>query len=156
MAFIAEESDNLPKTIWEPCAGNDAICSLLEAMGYDVIKTDLNHKTDGMDRIDFLLERKPLSMAIVTNPPFKLARQIILHANDIGVRYMALLLKADFFNCGESADVWDVWAPARIHALTWRPDFRRQRRPTMTCSWFVFDKKSHEIGVTKPMRRLQK
>ena len=154
-SIVAAEANFLPKTIWEPCAGNDAIAGFLEAMGYRVIKTDLNRKTDGIDKIDFLLERKPQALAVVTNPPFTLAREIIVHAKGLGVTYMALLLKSDFFNCGESADVWDIWPPARIHALTWRPDFRRQGRPTMTCSWYVWDSKSPTCSGFTPMRRLK-
>lgn len=139
-ALIDAEKNFLPDVIWEPFCGNGAISRVLRSNGIGVIETDLNEtRLSGEHRIDFLFEYKACESAIVTNPPFKLARQIIYHAKFIGIRYMALLLKADFLNCQRSLKLFNHWRPARIHGLTIRPDFRNQGSPTMNCSWYVWD-----------------
>ncbi len=77
--------------------------------------------------------------AIVTNPPFRLAEHFIRHAFRMGVDYMALLLKATFWHAARRQELFELWKPARIYAMTWRPDFRSLGAPTMDCVWCVWD-----------------
>lgn len=137
--MMLAELGRTPQKLWEPFCGNDAIGKELERCGYEVHRTDLNDRGIGEARTDFLMVWKPPCKAIVSNPPFNLAHQIIEHAKFIKIEYMALLLKSDFFNSQRSHNVFKTWRPARIHALSWRPDFRNQGAPTMNCSWFVWD-----------------
>ncbi len=127
--------------IWEPFCGDGAISKVLIERGHDVIETDLVDRGRNTGRIDFLLERKALGRIIVSNPPFKLAVQIVRHAreNMVGVDYMALLLKADFANSKKASDAFKVWKPARVHALSWRPDFTGEGSPPLNCSWWIWD-----------------
>lgn len=127
-------------SVWEPCAGDGAILRVLWERNIEVVATDLVQRGACESRIDFLMERKPLAPNIITNPPFKLANQFVRHAFDIGIEYMAMLLPASFPNSEKSAKTFDIWKPARIHALGWRPDFTGQGKPTMRCSWFVWQR----------------
>lgn len=141
-AFIQAEGRLLPEVIWEPACGDGAICKVLNTRPKSWLhSTDLVDRGYGLPRVDFLMERKPLCPHIVTNPPFKLAHQFAMHAHDIGIDYMAMLVKADFFNSQRTATLFRVWQPARIYALSWRPDFKGGGNPPMTCSWVVFDGK---------------
>jgi hypothetical protein len=155
-SFERAEWTWLDPLIWEPFSGDDAISGYLASNGYKMIKTDLNRKTDGEDRIDFLMENKPAALCLVSNPPFIYAHQIIKKAHDLGIQKMALLLKGDFFNSIRSGAVFDFWPPARIHALTWRPDFRNQGAPVMTCSWYVWDRKYEGPTIFAPLHKLSK
>ena len=138
VALLKYESA-IPSVIWEPCCGDGAIANVLKRQGRQVICTDLVDRGAGESRIDFLMERQPHAFAVVSNPPFKLARQFILHAQDIGVLYMALLLKSDFFNSEKSRKVFDQWRPARKYALSWRLDFTGEGAGPMNYDWFVWD-----------------
>lgn len=140
-ALIAHEGDRIPRKVWEPFVGKDDIGIPLEKSGREVVKTDLNDRGVGESRVDFLMERKARATAIVSNPPFCLARQIVAHAHwPLKIEYMALLLKPDFFNSGDGMKSFEAWEPSRIRALSWRPDFTGQGRPCMTMSWYVWDR----------------
>jgi hypothetical protein len=136
-ALIKVEQSRWPELIWEPCFGLGDISNELRARGSMVIETDLAQGED------FLRERAIRATAIVTNPPFKYASAFILHAANLGVSYHAWLLKADFLNAQRAIRLIDkVGYPARICAMTDRPDFLGQGAPTMNCSWFVFEGRS--------------
>lgn len=142
LAFYKHEGFNIPKKVWEPCSGIGAISKILLQAGHEVIETDLvdRGRVEVINRVDFLMERPALAKAIVTNPPFKLAEEFIEHAYDIGVEYMALLLKADFLHSAGRYQIFhNLWRPARILGLSWRPDFMEQGSPPMNCSWFIWD-----------------
>jgi hypothetical protein len=66
-------------TVWEPACGDGAISKLLIAHGAGVESTDLYDRGYGQDGIDFLLTPGDVEN-IVTNPPYKLARQFVEHA----------------------------------------------------------------------------
>ena len=139
-ALIKADNPNMAYEIWEPFCGDGKISSELRRFGYGVIETDLVDRGVGKSRIDFLMERKPLSPMIISNPPFKLAPQIVKHAIDVlNVKYMALLLKAEFPNHIYGLDMFrNGYRPARIYALSWRPDFTGGGSPPMMCSWYVW------------------
>lgn len=146
ISFYKHEGFNIPKKVWEPCSGTGAISEILLQAGHEVIETDLVNRgrAEVTDRVDFLMEPVPLAKAIVTNPPFYLAEEFIIRAELIGIEYMALLLKADFLNSSRRYEIFhNVWRPARIFALSWRPDFMGQGSPPMNCSWYVFDGKKN-------------
>ena len=145
-AFYKHEGFNIPLKVWEPCSGTGAISKILIEAGHEVIETDLidRGRSEVTSRVDFLMEPFPLATAIVTNPPFYLAEEFIIRAELIGIEYMALLLKADFLNSSRRYEIFhNIWRPARILALSWRPDFMGQGSPPMNCSWYIFDGKKN-------------
>ena len=132
--------------IWEPACGDGAIARVLEARGYHVFKSDIIER-DGypLHRVqNFLSTGHVIGDCLITNPPFTLAEQFIIHAHNIGVKRMALLLKATYFHAARRSNLFEAWRPAYIYALTWRPDFLNKGAPTMECSWFVWENDPHE------------
>lgn len=95
-ALIGVEPD-MPQCIWEPCAGDGAVVKELQASERTVIAHDLVDWgcSDIETRIDFLMEHKaPEGVGgIVTNPPYKLANEFIIHARHLVPKtYMLLRL----------------------------------------------------------------
>jgi hypothetical protein len=131
------------RKVWEPACGNGAISEVMRTHGLDVVSTDLidRHYRRGDSGIDFLKTRGALAPAIVTNPPYmnNLPEAFVRHARRIGVRYVALLLKADFWNAQTRMKFWDDLPPARCYPLSFRLDFMGRGRPVMNCTWFVWD-----------------
>lgn len=75
------------KTICDPCAGKDAIVNVLEEFYPNgVMKHDIN--TDG---VNFLTDFTPVDY-IITNPPYSLANEFILHAKEVVNYQFAMLL----------------------------------------------------------------
>ena len=140
LGLLHAEEQNIPTDVWEPCCGDGAIARILIRHGRQVTATDLIDRGYGTGGKDFLLAANRAAPAIITNPPFKLAAAIIHKALLLDVRYMALLLKSSFWHAAARAELFDAWQPARIHAMTWRPDFFSLGRPTMECMWCVWDR----------------
>jgi len=89
LGLIDARPDHFMGFIWEPCCGPGAIARVLRGLDdVDVTATDLiDYGWDGQDasRADFLMEHKGpwppnWPYQIVTNPPFKLATEMIAHA----------------------------------------------------------------------------
>ena len=134
------------ETIWEPACGDGAICNVLNEFKYPFIATDIVDRgyVGQEECLDFLATHTPKSKLIITNPPFALADQFIEHAFDIGIEYMALLLKSTFWHAAKRSRLFVKWMPQRMYPLTWRPDFREQGAPTMDCSWMVWNGRAAE------------
>lgn len=79
------------KRIWEPACGSGLMAEALKSSGKEVISTDIATGTD------FLLEKRYGDVdAIVTNPPYALAKEFIEHALDICDYTVAMLLRTDY------------------------------------------------------------
>lgn len=90
------EAEPFDGGIWECACGDGALSRVFEAAGHKVVSTDLVNRGFGQGRIDFLMERTLLAPNVVTNPPFKLAKEFVLHALDIGAVKVAMLLRIHF------------------------------------------------------------
>lgn len=127
-----------PKVVWEPACGDGAIARVLEEAGCEVWGADLVDRGYGDGGADFFKCEMCVAETLITNPPFKLAAEWILHAQRIGVQQMALLLKMTFWNAATRNRVWKAWPPRSIHPLTWRLDFDGRGAPTMDCMWCLW------------------
>ncbi len=130
-----------PKRIWEPACGDGAMAKALGAHGHAVYATDLHDRGYGESGRDFLqvtdLYPKDYKIAIVTNPPFKLAEQFIRKALSLTPR-VAMLLKSQFWHAASRLQLYRDCSPDRIFPLTWRLDFTNGGAPTMDCMWCVW------------------
>jgi hypothetical protein len=85
------------RTIWEPCAGNGKMSRELAAAGYTIAASDIE-PGDGIEHGDFFKETR-WPDAIITNPPFDIARQVVERALEMtapGRGFVAMLLRVDW------------------------------------------------------------
>jgi len=84
-------------TTWECACGDGAISKVLKRKGYDVYSSDLYNYGYGDVNVDFLTA-EPIGNFdnIITNPPYKIATEFVLHAQEIANRKIAMLLKLVF------------------------------------------------------------
>lgn len=113
--------ENGPWIFWEPCCGPGAIVKVLREAGHCVVASDLVDYGDrwkggpGLDpfwRRDVLLERlppfdlDPARTIVVTNPPYKIAGEVVRHLRDVvGVREQWHLLRLPFLEGAGRADL---------------------------------------------------
>lgn len=146
-------AEKLPQYIWEPACGPGAIVSVLRAAGHTVLGSDLvdyGNPTCFHGR-DFLMELKApeRTEAIVTNPPFKLAGEFVVHALDL-VPKVIMLLRLAFIESERRRPILDTGHLARVHVFRNRlPMMHRAGRGTqvaktnssaMAFAWFVWDR----------------
>ena len=128
----------------EPCCGDGAISKILaqrlpeaRVASFDLVYRGYGFQADIFSRV---IQRDDEVDVVITNPPFNIAEKIVRHVmGNWKPKVMALLLKSTFFHAAERAALFEEYPPAHIFALPWRPDFLGKGRPTMECSWFVWD-----------------
>lgn len=119
----------------EPSCGDGAISRVVESFGYDVLSTDLVYRGYGKGGVDYLksTETRPF---VITNPPFKIAREFVEKALKDGAISVWLLLKSTYFHASGRADLFENTPLYRVMPLSWRIDFTGEGSPTMECCWF--------------------
>ena len=74
------EVEKFNKNIWECACGEGHISKVLEEAGYEVHSTDLIDRGYGTGGIDFLKEVREWNGDIITNPPYKYAKEFVEQA----------------------------------------------------------------------------
>lgn len=132
-------------TILEPCCGDGAISKVLESEGYSVVSSDLVARGYGTQQNIFDVQYgHPIT---ITNPPFSIAEEIVRCVlGKLKSDCLCLLLKSTFFHADDRAQyLFNEFRPTRIYALPWRLDFMGLGRPTMECSWFIWDRSNPSL-----------
>jgi hypothetical protein len=92
LALLVPHLPEINGSVWEPACGGGKMVAALRQAGFDVIGSDI---TDGVDFLHYAPPQTGIS-AIITNPPYLLAREFIEHALHLdGVRVVAMLLRTD-------------------------------------------------------------
>ena len=143
--------EQFPALIWEPACGDGAMSRVLEAAGHTVISTDLVDRGYGTPRRDFLMEFTLQSPAIVTNPPFGLADEFVLHALSLGAEKVAILARLAWLE-GERRyrTLWGPHPPVRMWTFSkrqtlWRGDDpdAKNKGGAIAFAWFVWEVGHH-------------
>ena len=71
------------KPIWECSCGEGHLSERLKSFGYEVRSTDLIDRGYGEGGIDFLTYNQPWNGDILTNPPYKYAKEFIEHVENV-------------------------------------------------------------------------
>lgn len=125
--------------VWEPACGDGAMAEVVKQYGHEVISTDLRNTGYGEGEVDFLKESRKCDL-IITNPPFNISQEFILHALT-EARIVAMVLKSQYWHAAKRTALFKDHPPAFVLPLTWRPDFMGGERggaPTMEVHWTVW------------------
>lgn len=144
------------RAVWECACGDGRMAEVIKEHGYFVIASDIADRGyPGAGVRDFLsvTEAPPGGVAIFTNPPFKLAVKFIEHAlGTLGVRELALILKAQFWHTDYGAVLYEKYPPAFTLPIAWRVDWLDGGSPVMDVSWNVWTLPALAT-LTRPLRR---
>lgn len=136
------EVEKFEGSILEPACGAGAITAILKEAGYeDITAYDLL-----LDGKDFLTETRKFD-AIVTNPPFSLAKEFILKACEVAPRFAFLLPLSYLQGQARYNEIWSAREILeKIYIFTRYPLLSAQIRPDgkyetamMAYAWYVFD-----------------
>jgi hypothetical protein len=155
-SLLAVENQHLKgHHVLEPCCGDGAISKLLVERGFTVTSSDLVERGYGQSGVDFLAVTSTECTAIVTNPPFKLSEEFIVHALEVlRVPYLALLLKSQYWHATRRRALFEKHPPAVVYPMTWRPDFLHKGKPTMDCQWTVWRPSTIVGTLYRPLARV--
>lgn len=77
---ILLDKAKLSHNVWECACGSGNLSKRLLELGYEVKSTDLIYRGFGVGGIDFLKCNEKFDGDIITNPPYKYAKEFIEHA----------------------------------------------------------------------------
>ena len=143
----------LEGSVWEPMAGDGVLVEAMRDRGLEVFAGDLHDRGAGAILEDFLAVEVRRASTIVTNPPYKLAAEVIRHAHALGVSRLALLLKSTFWHAAKRHDLYLAHRPRWIFPLLWRPDYTGQGGATMEAAWVVWEGATAEHTEYEPLPR---
>lgn len=147
--------DNL--ILWEPACGNGAMTKVLEPFFLEgqVISSDLVHRGHG-NTFDFLsndIEAADFGEditledfgGVVTNPPFKLAKEFILKAVNLpSSKFTCMFLRLSFLEGQKRKKLFEEHPPKYVYVFSKRVSFGRgdseqKKMNAVAYAWFVWE-----------------
>lgn len=135
--------------IWECCCGQGHLSKVFSSYGYEVKSTDLIDRGFGTGGVDFLDPRiTEWNGAIITNPPFSFAQEIVEKALSIIPKgqKVAMFLRLLFLEGKKRRMLYDNQPPKRIWVTSSRivcaknGEFDKMPGGVQAYGWFVWEK----------------
>lgn len=145
----ALERDNisLNRHIWEPACGMGHLSEKLKEHGYEVESSDLIDRGYGQTGIDFLRVMRTWHGDILTNPPYKFAKQFVersLELLDDGC-HCIMLLKIQFLEGKDRRKLFDKFPPKYVYVNSARQlcylngDMNNKISSASCYCWFIWE-----------------
>ena len=143
--------------VWECACGEGHISEVLKAHGYKVKSSDIiDRGYEGTEKTDFLQVKKEdlkadVSHDIITNPPYKYAKDFVEHALDISTNgtKVAMFLKLTFLESKTRKKLFQKYSPKAVYVSSSRlqcaknGDFEKYGKGVGTAvayAWYVWEK----------------
>lgn len=142
------ELETFAPRIWEPACGQGHLSEVFLKHGYDVLSTDLINRGYGEGGIDFLKIDTPFDGDIITNPPYKYAKEFVEHALDLipTGRKVAMFLKLTFLEGQKRQELFKrkelktLYVSSRRLACAKNAEFDKYAISAMAYGWYIFEK----------------
>lgn len=140
--------------IWEPACGGGHLSKVLTEHGYKVRSSDIvDRGYPNTEIIDFLQVKKDTysknyTRDIITNPPYKYAREFVKKALDISMdgTKVAMFLKLTFLEGQARRTLFSQYPPTKIYVFSQRQicakngDFTNTKSSAVAYAWFIWKK----------------
>jgi hypothetical protein len=152
------EREKFEGNILEPACGRGAISQALKDYGYEVYSNDLVYRGYGMgSNVDFLTTNYTAVNNIITNPPFKLAKEFVLKALESTDKKVAMFLRLAFLESQSRKEMFQNTPLARVYVFSKRltlypgdmPKEERGGSGSIAFAWFLWD---HEYNGEPVLR----
>lgn len=143
------EFENFSPNIWECACGEGHLSEVLKNKGYKVISTDLIDRGYGVGGVDFLQYSERFDGDILTNPPYKYAKEFVEHALNIVTEghKIIMFLKIQFLEGKARRKMFEKYPPKKIYVSSGRlccatnGDFDKYSKSNaVTYAWFIWEK----------------
>ena len=143
------EIERFSPKVWECACGEGHLSEVLIKHGYTVFSTDLIERGYGTGGVDFLSCTEKFDGDIITNPPYKYAKEFVEHALKLVTdgHKVVMFLKLQFLEGKARRKMFEKLPPKRIYVSTSRlccamnGDFGKYSKSNaVTYAWFVWEK----------------
>ena len=143
--------ESLSPAIWECACGEGHLAEVFCKHGHIVKATDLIDRGYGCGGVDFLKENVHFQGDIVTNPPYKYAKEFVEHAIDTvadGCK-VCMFLKLQFLEGKARRTLFEKYPPKCVYVASGRllcaknGDFEKMKAgggSAVAYAWFVWQK----------------
>ena len=145
------EKETFSENVWECACGEGHLSEVLKQHGYNVLSTDLIDRGYGNGGVDFLTDVRQFDGDIITNPPYKYAKEFVEHAIQ-SVTYghrVCMFLRLNFLEGKSRRKLFETAPPEYIYVSSQRinccknGDFSKERRANSSAvayAWFIWRK----------------
>ena len=148
------ELETFSPYVWECACGEGHLSEVLKSHGYKVRSSDIvNRGYIGTETLDFLKIKKEdikqeISRDIITNPPYKYAKEFVEHALNISMdsTKIAMFLKVQFLEGKARRKLFDKHPPKIIYVASSRlncamnGEFEKYPSSAVAYAWFIWEK----------------
>lgn len=145
------ELETFSTNVWECACGGGHLAKVLVNKGYNVIASDLIDRDYGAEGVDFLKCTEQFNGDIITNPPYKYAKEFVEHALEIVTNRhkVAMFLKVQFLEGKARRELFDKHPPKVIYVASSRllcaknGEFEKMRQgggSAVAYAWFIWEK----------------
>jgi hypothetical protein len=140
--------EEFSNTIWECACGEGHMAEVLKKAGYNVIATDLIDRGYGIGEIDFLQCQETFFGSIISNPPYKYAKEFVEHALELvpDGEKVAMFLKLQFLEGKARRELFKKYPPKTIYVSSSRlicaknGEFDKVTSSAVAYCWYVWQK----------------
>ena len=143
--------EDLHEKIWECACGEGHLSKVFESYGHSVWSTDLIDRGYGSFGVDFLECTGNWDGDIVTNPPYKFAKEFVEKGLDLvqNGNKVAMFLKLQFLEGQARKKLFEKFPPKTIHVSSSRilcskngrfEQMRASGSGAIAYAWFVWEK----------------
>lgn len=116
--------------------------------GYNVYSTDLINRNYGISNVNFLEQKEKWFGDILTNPPYKYAKEFVEHSLDIlnNGYYCIMFLKIQFLEGKDRRKLFDKCPPKYVYVNSARQtcyingDMSKKLSSASCYCWFIWEK----------------
>lgn len=152
--------EQFSQRIWEPACGEGHLSEVMKKYGYSVVSSDLIDRGYGTGGVDFLQCSRTWDGDIITNPPYKYAREFAERALELVSegRKVALFLKVQFLEGKARRELFEKYPPKTIYVASSRllcaknGEFQKMRDgggSAVAYAWFIWEKGHQGDTVVK-------
>ena len=130
--------------IWECACGNGAMSEVMIKNGYEVYSSDLINRDYGETGVDFLKSDRHVDN-IITNPPFRLGQDFVLHGLKLVKNKLAVFNKLNFLEgIRRKEKIFNQNKLKNVYVFSRRVSFVKEGQTKsagglIAFAWFVFD-----------------
>lgn len=154
------EVEHFSPVIWECACGEGHLAKVFQANGYEIRATDLIDRGYGVGGVDFLKENIVFYGDIITNPPYKYAKEFVEHALEtVADGYkVAMFLKLQFLEGKARKALFMKYPPKCIYVASGRllcaknGEFEKMKAgggSAVAYAWFIWEKGYNGQTVVK-------
>ena len=150
-AELLLELEEFDGNIWECACGQGDLSKVFEKAGHKVLSTDLVDRGYGTGGVDFLKCNEVFNGDIISNPPYKYAKEFVEHALKLvpDGHKVAMFLKLQFLEGKARRELFEKYPPKTVYVASGRllcaknGDFEGMRTgggSAVAYAWYVWEK----------------